>query len=273
MGTYSTPVYVRQNRVDPRYSRINIIDAGLNSWYNGLAVQLNKRLSHGVTGNIAYTWSHAIDEGQGNAGTPNIFASGGPQTYLPGDYQAEKGTSALDVRHRLVVNGVWTPRFVHSDAAFARYAVNNWQLSLLGTFQSSPPATPTVQITSAPTPAGFTAANTGTLNGYSSGGIGNRVPFQPISGLNIDTIERIDVRLSKEFPITERFRAIFTFDAFNVFNHTYFTSVSTQEYKYALTGDIPTLTPINGFGAGSATQGFPDGTNARRLQLGLRLNW
>jgi hypothetical protein len=75
------------------------------------------------------------------------------------------------------------------------------------------------------------------------------------------------------FLITERFRAIFTFDAFNVFNHTYFTSVSTQEYKYALTGDIPTLTPINGFGAGSATQGFPDGTNARRLQLGLRLNW
>jgi len=128
--------------------------------------------------------------------------------------------------------------------------------------QSSPPATPTVQITSAPTPAGFTAANTGTLNGYSSGGIGNRVPFQPISGLNIDTIERIDVRLSKEFPITERFRAIFTFDAFNVFNHTYFTSVSTQEYKYALAGSVPALTPINGFGAGSATQGFPDGANA-----------
>ena len=27
--TYSTPVYVRQNRVDTRYARINIIDAGL----------------------------------------------------------------------------------------------------------------------------------------------------------------------------------------------------------------------------------------------------
>ena len=36
--TYSTPVYVRQNRVDTRYNRINIIDAGLNSWYNGLTV-------------------------------------------------------------------------------------------------------------------------------------------------------------------------------------------------------------------------------------------
>ncbi len=94
------PIYVRQNRVDPNYNRINIVDAGLNSWYNALAVQLNKRFSHGLTGNIAYTWSHAIDEGQGGAGTPNIFASGGPQTYLPGNYRAEKGSSALDVRHR-----------------------------------------------------------------------------------------------------------------------------------------------------------------------------
>ncbi len=90
VGSYSTPVYVRQNRVDPRYARINIIDAGLNSWYNGLALQLNKRLSHGLQGSMAYTWSHAIDDGQGYAGTPNIFASGGPQSYLPGDYRAEK---------------------------------------------------------------------------------------------------------------------------------------------------------------------------------------
>ena len=41
------PIYVRQNRVDPRYARINIVDSGLNSWYNGLALQLNKRMSHG----------------------------------------------------------------------------------------------------------------------------------------------------------------------------------------------------------------------------------
>ena len=46
-GTYSTPVYVRANRVDPRYARINIIDAGVNSWYNAGALQLEKRMSQG----------------------------------------------------------------------------------------------------------------------------------------------------------------------------------------------------------------------------------
>jgi hypothetical protein len=276
VSTYSTPVYIRQNRVDPRYARINIIDAGLKSWYNGLAVQLNKRFSHGLTGSIAYTWSHAIDEGQGGAGTPNIFASGGPQSYSPGNYSAEKGSSTLDIRHRMIINGSWAPIFSHGSSGFSKYVVNGWQLSLIGTFQSSPPVTPTVQITSAPIPPGFTsttfaAANTGTLNGYTSAGLGGRVPFVPIGSLDVDTIERIDARIAKQFPITERFRAMFTFDAFNVFNTPSFTSVSTREYTVASGSNV--LVPAAGFGAGSATQGFPDGTNARRLQLGVRLQW
>jgi hypothetical protein len=273
VGTYTTPVYVRQNRVDTRYARVNIVQAALNSWYNGLAAQLNKRVSHGLTGSLSYTWAHAIDEGQGFAGTPNIFASGGPQSYVPGDYRAEKGSAALDVRHRLVLGGVWQPTFTQSKSAVSRYLVNSWELSLLGTFQSSPPATPVVSISSAPAPAPYAAANTGTLNGYTSGGLGSRVPFLPISSMNIAQIARVDARLAKIFPITERFKAMFTFDAFNVFNHTYFTSVSTRAYTESVVGGVPTLNPATGFGAGTATQGFPDGTNARRLQIGARLVW
>ncbi len=273
IGTYSTPVYVRQNRIDPRYSRINVVEGALDSWYNGLAVQLTKRYSHGLVGNIAYTWSHAIDEGQGSAGTPNIFASGGPQSYIPGDYTDEKGTSALDVRQRLVVNGDWAPTFTNSNSKAAKLLLNGWELSILGTFQTSPPATPTVQITSAPTPAGYSAAFTGSLDGYTSGGLGNRVPFEPISSLNVDSIQTVDARLTKNFIFTERYRAMFTFDAFNVFNHTYYTSISTTQYQLASGTAVPTLIPKAGFGVGTATQGFPDGTNARRLQIGARFVW
>jgi len=270
VGSYSTPVYVRQNRVDTRYSRVNVIDAGLNSWYNGLATQLTQRLSHGVTGSFSYTWSHAIDDGQGGGGTPNIFASGGPQSYYPGDYRNEKGTASLDVRHRAVFSVLWAPTFTRSANPFARYVVNNWELSALGTLTSSPGATPTVQINSAPTPAPFTPAFNSTLAGYANG----RVPFQPISSLLIGRVTRFDVRLTKSFPIGERFKTMFTFDAFNVFNHPYFTSVNTREYVYSLaSGNVPTLTAQSSYGAPTATQGFPDGTNARRLQIGLRFIW
>src|SRR5205807_307272 len=127
-GSYTTPIYVRQNRVDPRYARLNLVGANLNSWYNGLALQMNKRMARTFTASVSYTWSHAIDQGQGFAGTPNIFASGGPQSYLPGDFKAEKGTSSLDIRQRFGVSMVWQPVILKGGSSAARYLVNNWQL-------------------------------------------------------------------------------------------------------------------------------------------------
>jgi hypothetical protein len=268
--TYSTPVYVRQNRVDTRYNRINIVDAGLNSWYNGMTVQLTKRYGYGLTGNASYTWSHAIDLGQGSAGTPNIFASGGPQSYVPGDYRGEKGSSLLDVRHRLVINAIYSPTIVHNDG-FMKYLANGWGLSMLATLQSSYASTPVVSLSSAYVPTGYTVAQTGsTLNGY---GGNTRAAFLPLASVPISPITRFDMRLTKGVTIHERYKAIFTFDAFNVFNHTYFTSVNTRAYTYALASGVPTLTYQTALGTGTATQGFPDGTNARRLQIGMRFIW
>lgn len=268
-GAWATPVYVRQNRVDPRYSRVNIIDAGLNSWYTGLVTQLTKRYSHGLTASASYTWSHAIDEGQGGAGTPNIFASNGPQSQYPGAYGNEKGSSALDIRHRLGLSAVWTPTFTHSTNPFAKYVVNGWELSSLGTLSSSPNATPTVQISSALVPTGYSAAFTGNLNGYAN----SRVPFLPIGSLSVGKVTRFDVRLAKTVAVTERVKGMFTFDAFNVFNHPYFTSVNTRAYIGSLVNGVPTLTYQPSVGTPTATQGFPDGTNARRLQIGVRAIW
>jgi hypothetical protein len=267
--TYSTPVYVRQNRVDTRYNRLNVIDAGLNSWYNGLTAQLTKRYAHGISGGASYTWSHSIDLGQGSAGTPNIFASGGPQSYAPGDYRGMKGSSSLDVRHRLVVNAMWTPTCKIDNAA--RYIVNGWGLSVLGTFQSAPASTPVVSLSSAYVPTGYTVAQSGsTLNGYGGSTI---APFLPLTSVPIAPVTRFDLRLNKSVTFKERYKAIFSFDAFNVANHTYFTSINTRAYVYSLVSNVPTLTYQSALGTGTAAQGFPDGTNSRRLQLGLRFIW
>jgi hypothetical protein len=135
--------------------------------------------------------------------------------------------------------------------------------------------TPTVQISSAPVAAPFSAAFTSTLNGYTSGGLGGRAPFLPLASVPVDQVSRIDARLTKYFPITDRMKAAFTFDAFNVFNHRYFTSVNARAYV-ATNGATPgtgILTQQSALGVGTASQGFPDGTNARRLQIGLRFNW
>ena len=49
------------------------VENGGQSWYNGLVVQLRKRMSHGLEGSVAYTWSHAIDNGNLGGGTNSLF--------------------------------------------------------------------------------------------------------------------------------------------------------------------------------------------------------
>jgi hypothetical protein len=141
--------------------------------------------------------------------------------------------------------------------------LNNWQISQITTLASTPFATGTVTVSGTPF-AG--AAFNGTLNGL---GGSNRVPFWPVNNTPIDSIARVDARLTRLIALSERFKLHLNMEAFNLFNHTYFTGVLTQAYTAA----NGVLTPVPRFGDGAFTGGFPDGTNARRLQASLRLLW
>jgi outer membrane receptor protein involved in Fe transport len=260
VGTYTTPTYRRANRVNPKWNRVNLVDSGGNSYYNALALQVRKRLSGGLEGSLAYTWSHAIDYNQG-PGSNNIFFDRGPTSVFNGDYRGEKGSSVFDQRHRLTVSSIWAPSVAGSG--WRSHLLNNWQMSQISTVASAPFATGTVTVSGSPF-AG--AAFNGTLNGL---GGSNRVPFWPLNNTEIDGVARVDARLTRVIGLTERIKLHLNVEAFNVFNNTYFTSVLTQAY----TATNGVLTPLPRFGEGSATGGFPDGTNARRLQASLRLLW
>jgi hypothetical protein len=184
----------------------------------------------------------------------------------------DKGTSTLDQRHRFVMNWLWRPTFTPSTSGFAKYFVNGWELSAITTLASSHPVSATMNSTSTSANAvfpGVTLANN-TING--SGGW-NRVPFWPVSTVNIDRIYNVDARLTRNLPISEKFKATLNFEAFNVFNTIHNTGVATAAYSVNANGVLkPVLT--NGaihLGDGNASQGFPDGTNARRMQVGVRV--
>ena len=259
VGTYSTPAYLLANRVDRRWRRVNMVDHGANSYYNAMVVQLRKRAGKTFEGSISYTWSHAIDFNQGG-GNNNIFFSGGPGSLMNGDYRGDKSSSALDQRHRFVATTMWAPVFSKSQSAWARLLVNNWQLSQITTLASAQPQTPTIFVSG--NPFAGAAFNT-SLNGF---GGSSRVPFVPAASLDIDQIYRTDARLTKVLAFKERYQLHLNFEAFNVFNHVSDTSVNGQAFQ-ATNG---VLTPTARLGEGSAAQGFPDGTNARRAQVGMR---
>jgi hypothetical protein len=260
VGTYSTPTYLLANRVDKNFQRILQVENGGNSYYNALAVQLRKRFSRGFEGSLAYTWSHAIDYSLGGASNNLFYGSDAPRTIFNGDYRGNKGTSNLDQRHRLVMSFVEQPTFTHRTDAFSRYVVNNWQLSGITTIASAMPATATVLVSRALPGLAFPQ----TLNGFNGD---QRVPFWPVNSLRIDDVTRMDARVSKMLPFHDRFMLSLNFEVFNLTNTISNTAVFTQ----AFTATSGVLKPTPGLGAGNASAGFPDGTNARRAQLSARL--
>jgi hypothetical protein len=260
VGTYTTPTYLRANRVDPKYASVSIMENAGNTWYNAMVVQFRKRAGRWAQGTAAYTWSHAIDYNQGG-GNDNLFiVSGSNRTLFNGDWRGQRATSDLDQRHRLVLTGLINTPNIKSDNAAAKYLANGWNLSVIATFASAPYTTPVVQVSGTP----FTgAASNSTLNGF---GGSAQVPWLSRSSIPVDNIARFDARLTKALQFTERYQLQLNFEAFNVFNHVSDTNVSTRAYQ-ARTG---VLTPIAGLGSGTASLGFPDGTNARRAQFSMR---
>jgi hypothetical protein len=261
VGAYLMPTYLFANRVDRRYQRIGALESNGNTYYNGTAVQFRNRQSRWLETQLSYTWSHALDYNLGVTGD-NLFFGFTPRSLFNGDYRNEKGTSGNDERHRLSINFISALSFGLKNP-FLRLAVDNWQLSGIYQYGSGNYSTPTVFVSGAPF-AG--AAFNTSLNGL---GGSTRVPFLQRSSIRQDDVNRADLRLSKVFQIRERFRFQFFLEAFNVTNSQYNTSVRSQAYQ-ASNG---VLTPTPRLGEGTQSAGFPDGTNARRAQLGLRLSF
>ncbi len=274
VGAYTTPVYLLSDKLNPNYSRIIEVDNGGNSYYNGFTTQIQRRLSHGIEGSLAYTWSHAIDTNMGSAGSNLFLGNNAPTTLFNGDYQRNKGDSSLDQRQRLVINWVYTPTFTSRNNAVSRFLINGWQLSTITTIATGQPATATVNVSSAPTTAQLASAGItsplafsgATLNGF---GGSNQVPYLDVNTLRLNDIYRVDARLTKILPLTERWKVTLNFEVFNLTNTIAYTSLSSRAFN----ANGLNLVPANGFGIYTQSSGFPDGTNARRAQASIRIDF
>jgi hypothetical protein len=264
VGSYSTPVYIGK-RPDTRYNGVYQVENGVNSYYNALAVQARKRFAHGVQAQLSYTWSHEIDDGQSFGGsTNNLFVSSNSYWTYNGDYKADKSSGALDQRQRFVLSWVWEPKFTNRGGAFFKYVVNNWQLTSLTTLQTGRPYSVTVRVTDTPV-AGM--ATNFSLNGA---GLSSRVPFWPYYSQYYGARYNSDASLAKILPITERAKLTLKFEVFNVANTWTGTSNSNSQ-AFQEKGLVISPTPL--YGQPSADGGFPDGTQARRMQVSARFSF
>jgi outer membrane receptor protein involved in Fe transport len=263
---YATPVYTGP-RPNSNFGPIYELTNGVSSWYDGLVASLDKRFSHGFQANVAYTWSHEIDDNQGQgSSSSNIFGFSDSNWTYNGIYGFDKGSGLLDQRQRLVITLLWSPTFMHSNGAFAKYVVNNWQLASLCTIQSGrPTGSATIHMNDTPTTMLYSAD---ALDGFN----GNfRVPFVPLDSLYTPWVETENFRLTKNIPLPrEGMRLALMFEAYNIANNWSPTALTTQMFTEAK--GVLTYTPT-AFNVGTGDGGFPDGTQARRLQVAARFTF
>jgi hypothetical protein len=111
---------------DARFGAVTQFSTGANSHYNGLQLTAMKRLSHGLQGQVNYTWSHCLDT-VSNGGFLQ-FSAGGILSPLPGELARDHGSCDYDIRHNLTGHYVYQlPMKVRSHSL--SYVMNGWQLS------------------------------------------------------------------------------------------------------------------------------------------------
>ena len=278
VSSYRTPVYPATRPITG-YNGVYQLESAGKSYYDGLLVQLSRRYSNWLLGNVAYTWSHSIDNNQGGGGN-TLFGSSFATSVFNGDYNGEKGNSNTDQRHRLTVNAVMAPTFTRKTDWAARYLINGWQLSFVDVAASSFGIAPTINSSVGPFLPGAATAilrlQTSTLNGL---GGSNRVPFEDPAFLKLGNIYRLDARIQKSLPISERVKVNLFFEAFNVLNHVQVagggaranTQFNTVRQTSGQFNGLTALVPNPSYGTIAATQAPPDGTTARRAQVGIRI--
>ena len=112
---------------NPNFGAIMVEHTPGSSFYHGMAVKVNRRLTHGVTIQAAYTLSKSIDDttggriASGPGGTVNNWGGAFDNIH------ALRALSDFDVRNNFNLNGTWSLPGPHSG--MAAIIAGGWQLN------------------------------------------------------------------------------------------------------------------------------------------------
>jgi Carboxypeptidase regulatory-like domain len=107
----------------------------VNSNYNALLVGITRRYSRNFTIDANYRFSKSIDT--------SSFGRGAQQTD-PSDQRLERGPSDFDVRHNLVISGLYNVPFFRNRKGFLGVLLDGYEISGIATMHSGFPFTPVV---------------------------------------------------------------------------------------------------------------------------------
>jgi hypothetical protein len=224
LGTFSAPNLdsglLTEGALNPSLGQVNaLISPGVNN-YNSLYVQVQRRVSQGLSLIMSYTFSKNMQTSQD---FNNQFS-----------FADTHGPSLLDQRHRLSIAAVYSPNAQGISQEWVRALLSHWTISTLMQFNSGRPYTSVLNSAcsglddaqstcpGADNTINNSAANessSNTANGINGSGPTPGIGFNAFHG---SWINEIGLGIKRDFHITERHIVSLEAQAFNLFNHANF---------------------------------------------------
>jgi hypothetical protein len=223
---------INQNGAYPQFGNILQLNTSGTSNYNALQTTFRMRVWHGLTSQVSYTWSHALD---------NISEYRAVILDDAFDRRLDYGNSDFDTRNLFTVSLNYdVPRAKFAESAWSKLIFNNWAVSSIMNFHSGQPFDETrsyLNLVGNPfegvkhsydpslpgiqwvNPAAFCDPNAG--DPLCTGSPYGNIARNRFVGPNF---KDVDLSVIKYLPITERFKLQLRADMFNLFNRINFAS-------------------------------------------------
>jgi hypothetical protein len=233
-------------RLDPRFNLIQQVGSLGESTFKSMTLQLNRRLSQGLSFNLQYSLGKGLDN------TPlltqlTVQAESGRSD--PTNLDRDLGPNPLDIRHSFNGNIVYVSEN-HSSNAIVRQLLSGNEIGVLLQINSGLPL------------------NIGAVGDLNGDGVGaDRPNFVSRGSLYLPARKNVDLRYTRWIPLHGSTRAEIIAELKNVFNTVEMSNVFTTTVVDAV-GNPTVAIPSDPYGFVN-----PSGYEQRKFQLGFKVRF
>jgi outer membrane receptor protein involved in Fe transport len=225
----------------PTFNRVLEFQSNGHSKYNGVTLDLQKRFSNNWQARLAYTFSKAKDDRpDATIVVPGVDDAREAQDALNlGD---EYSWADTDVRHRVVLSGVWNLAYADHLQGFTHALLSGWSLSGIVSYQSGQPFTPVVS----------------TDINNDGNRANDRVPGTARNSLRKPSQFSIDPRITRDIAMFRAIHLQLIAEAFNLTNRSNVSNVRNTAFSYTAATNtfVPASSdPLTGYLSPSAVAG------------------
>ena len=265
-GDGTSPAFKRFSSAKPftNFGRVIEFQSTASSEYNGVTIEFNKRFSSNWQARLAYTVGKVTDNK--TDATAVVPQSGDDAKFAsdPSDFSVDRAPGDNDVRHRIVLSGVWNIDYgSSSQSSVVRFLSSGWTLSGIVSFQTGMP---------------YSFQVNGDLN--NDGNTRNDlVPGTTRNSQRLPSLFSVDPRITRHIPIGPVNIELIA-EAFNVFNAKNVVGLQSVQYRVVTVAGQPQLQAVTNFltpcagGQGCTAQApLTASTGPRIVQLAAKVTF